>query len=204
MSTAKTRVPDHLAEQFLDQRFDTQVTKVQKIKGGESAEAFFVEVGVAAYVLRIHSSSAEFAKDRYAFANFRSAEVPIPKIVDHGRFDSGHFFAVSVRAPGVTQAKLSVADRLAAVPSVLRTLDAIHAMDVSSSQGYGYWRGSGSARCTTLRAHLESRVMTGRAALRGKPSGDQAFHRSLVEQMRPLFEYLPERLWRLYARRCVA
>ena len=193
MSQAKTRVPDQLAEQFLDQRFDTAVTNVRKIKGGESAEAFVFETAGREYVLRIHASAGEFIKDRYAFANFRSPEVPIPEIVTHGRFDSGHSFAVSIKAPGITQAELSVADRLAAVPSVLRTLDAIHATDVSGSRGYGYWHGSGSARCTTLRAHLESKAMTGRAALRDKPYSDQAFHRSLVEGMRPLFQYLPER-----------
>jgi hygromycin-B 4-O-kinase len=192
VSKAKTRVPDHLAEQFLAKRFDLPATGIQRLKGGESAEVFLFEAAGTEYVLRIHSSSSQFIKDRYAFANFRSPAVPIPEIVGQGRFDIGHFFAVSVKAPGVTHSELSVADRLAAVPSVLRTVDAIHATDVSGSKGYGYWRGSGSARCATLRAHLESTAMTGRAALRDKPYGDQVFHRSLVGRMRSLFEYLPE------------
>ena len=187
MSRAKTRIDTRVAQRFLHQKFDPAAGGVEKIGGGELAEAFFFEAGGVECVLRIHSQSNGFIKDKYAFEHFRSREIRIPQIVQYGRFDDGHFYAVSERAPGVTQDALSVADRRAAIPSVLRALDAIHATDISDSRGYGYWRGSGHARRKSPDTHIRAMSAGGPV----QPYVDQAFHRALREKMRPLFEHLP-------------
>jgi len=191
MSTVKTRVDSRVAEHFLANQFGPEVGQIEKIRGGELAEAFFFEADGVELVLRIHSRSYGFIKDRYAFEHFRSHEVPIPEIVKYGRFEGDKFYAVSRRAPGVTQAELSVSDRQAALPSVLRALDAVHGTDVSHTRGYGHWRGSGSARRKTPRSHLES-AMAGRNALWAEPYVDQGFHRALRASMRPLIDYMPD------------
>src|SRR4051812_30378562 len=120
MSTAKTRVDTGVAQEFLEQRFSAGPVDVRKIKGGELAEAFFFEVEGSEYVLRVHSKSSGFIKDRYAFERFASSQIPIPEIIMSGRFDSGHLYAISDKASGVTQDELSVERRRAVIPSVLR------------------------------------------------------------------------------------
>lgn len=187
MSTAKTRIEIRLAEQFLDREFDSNASSLKKIKGGELSEAFLFEVGKSQYVLRVHSKSKDFLKDQYAYKHFRSEGIPIPEIVKYGRFDSGHFYAVSNKAPGVTQDELPLPKRKTAIPSVLETLDAIHGVDISNSKGYGYWRSSGQARRKSIQSFVSSSMWIPK-----KPWVDRTFHQKLWKEMRSLFQYLPK------------
>lgn len=192
MSTAKTSVDTAAAARFLEDTFAYTTTGLTKIEGGELAEAFFFAAEGADYVLRIHSRSTGFIKDRYAFEHFRTAKIPIPRIIRHGRFDRGHFYAISERAPGSALSHVPPDEHAAAVPSVLETLDAIHHTDVSHTAGFGYWRGSGFARRKSARAHVEA-SMARRSDLFARPYVDHSFHLALWKRVRSLLGYLPER-----------
>ena len=98
MSTVKTRIDPQVAQGFLDRRFPHEASHLERIEGGELAEAFFFEAGGKPYVVRVDSRSRGFAKDAHAYRRFSSPRVPIPEIVQQGRFDQRHSFAISRRA----------------------------------------------------------------------------------------------------------
>jgi hygromycin-B 4-O-kinase len=180
----------HVAQEFLKENFSEGAVRLEQITGGELAEAFFFEVTGTEYVLRVSAELKHFLKDRYAFEHFRSSAIPIPRVVKYGRFDSTRFYAVSERALGVQHAELPRSQQIAAVPSMLRTLDAIHAIDVSGSNEFVDWPGGGHAPGSS--DHRAASSIQARKESFTRPWVDQEFHLFLREQMRPLLKYLPE------------
>ena len=174
MSSLKTRIDSQAAQDFLVRRFSRKASELERIAGGELSEAFFFEAEGERYVLRVDSRSRSFAKDVHAHRHFSSPLLPIPEVVQRGRFDQRYSFAISRRAPGVTHDTLALADRLRTLPSVFATLDAIHRTDISSTTGYGYWNGNGKAYRRSLASHVDP----GRSYGRGR---DQLLARPYVD-----------------------
>ncbi len=107
-------------------------------------------------MLRINISGEGFEKDAYAFRAFASERLPIPEVVAIGAVDEGHAFCVSRQLPGVTlQASDAAAiDRLLVPTDAVLT--AIHATDISGTDGFGDFDGTGRGRFATWREFLLS------------------------------------------------
>ena len=189
MSSLKTRIDSQAAQDFLVRRFSRRASELERIAGGELSEAFFFEAEGERYVLRVDSRSRSFAKDVHAHRHFSSPLVPIPEVVQRGRFDQRYSFAISRRAPGVTHDTLALADRLRTLPSVFATLDAIHRTDISSTTGYGYWNGNGKAYRRSLASHVH--FVRSRHHLLAIPYVDQDFLRRLWDEISLLLRYIP-------------
>jgi len=78
MSTVKTRIDPQAAQGFLDRHFPAEASHLERIQGGELAEAFFFEANGDSYVLRVDSRSRGFAKDDHAHRHFSSPPPPDP------------------------------------------------------------------------------------------------------------------------------
>ena len=193
MASVKTCIDARVAEDFLIRRFCDRASRLERIEGGEQAEVFFFEVEAESYVLRVDSRSRAFAKDMHARRCFASRRVPIPEIIALGRFDERHSFAISRKAPGTRQDRLSRVERIRALPSVFETLDALHASDISRTTGYGYWNGSGNAARRSFAGHVYSARRYGRwrEQLLARPVVDRDFVRRLWEALPPLVRYVP-------------
>ncbi len=93
-------------------------------------------------------------------------------------------FAVSEFAPGVPLDGLDSAGIRAALPGLLAALDAIRAIDVSGTEGYGIWAPDGTGPAASwaqalLGANQETaRVPGWRAALVACPVGTEPFDRA--------------------------
>lgn len=100
-----------------------------------------------------------FNPERHAFdidllaLRFASPSLPIPKVLEVGEFDGG-FYAISERAFGDFLEELDPPAFLAAVPSLLETLDAMCTADTSNSVGYGPWAADGSGRYASWAEYL--------------------------------------------------
>jgi hygromycin-B 4-O-kinase len=141
---------------WLRERFAPDAGDVRRLAGGEFSRAFAFTSGGGDYVIRLNAAAhaAEgFAKDDYAWRQFASPALPIPRAVATGR-TADECFSISERAAGRTLKAFSPAERRALLPATLDTLDAIGRADVSASRGYGDWGGDGDGRFASWRGYL--------------------------------------------------
>ena len=141
---------------LLRQQFATDAEGGQPLGSGEFSRAFAFTSGGQDYVLRLNAAphaAESFAKDDYAWQNFASPRLPIPRVVAIGQADNA-YFAVSERAAGQTMTELTPTERRALRPSLLDALDAIGQADVGASRGYGDWDASGTGQFATWRDYL--------------------------------------------------
>lgn len=180
---------------LLTARYGAAVSGLRALAGGEFSGAFAFDTPAGAFVVRVSPSlhAAEmFAKDEWAFRHFASPALPIPRVLAISE-DHGLFFAISERTTGERIEVIPPAERPALYPALLAMLDAIAAVDVSATRGYGPWSATGVGEATTWRGFL-------RAIGENRTAGYYAdwhalFHDSFLE--RGLFEALYRRMMHL-------
>ena len=126
------------ASELLAGIFGTSVSHLMPITTGQIARAYSFEVAGEDHVIRFVDAkiAATLRKDRFVAERLASSSVPVPRI-DHlgnlGEFD----YAIARKAPGSPLGSLRNDLRL--VPALIETLDAIHQIDVTDTEGYGFF-----------------------------------------------------------------
>jgi len=146
MFSAQYTVADATA--FLRTRF-SQVADVELIGSGEWSQAFGFRDGRRELVVRFGAHLDDYQKDEAAY-RFAAPDLPIPPVYEIGEA-FGAYYAVSSRRYGKPLDQLDTGEFEAALPSVLRFLDALRLADVSVSSGYGMWTPDGDAPFATWR-----------------------------------------------------
>jgi hygromycin-B 4-O-kinase len=141
-------------ERFLQQRLGCSVQGLRALKPGELCKVYAFVADGHEFVIRLGTMRESFERDRYAFENFGSPRVPIPRIVEIGRFDD-LWFAISDRLPGTPMFDLPRDEYARAIPSLVEVLDAIHATDVSATSGFGPLGSDGDGTRPTWRGFVE-------------------------------------------------
>ncbi|MFC0010564.1 phosphotransferase family protein [Devosia nitrariae] len=121
---------------------------------GEESRAFALTVAGEELILRLHPTGHGYAKDAFASRNFGSKELPVPHVVDYGILDSGLFYCLSERAPGVTLQDLDGSELEPVLEPVARVMDAIARTDVSAVSGYGPFDAEGRGGHTSWHDYL--------------------------------------------------
>lgn len=140
---------------FLDDELGDKPLNLKFIGAGMFSQAFSYEVDGEAFVIRINNSRVDFDKDRYAYIHFATPELPIPPIINSGRFSKQAFYAISPRFPGRPideAAELSPA----ALRSLFDSLRAVHQIDVSQTSGWGLLNGKGQGQDESWSSHLRA------------------------------------------------
>jgi hygromycin-B 4-O-kinase len=146
-------------------------------------------------VIRFGEHVEDFRKDQ-TMAAYSRAALPIPAIIEIGAAGDG-YFAVSERAPGEPLDGLDGTGMQAALPGLLAALDALRAIDVSGTKGYGLWAPDGTGPAASwaqalLGANQETaRVPGWRTALAASAVGLRPFDRAYA-RLRELAEGLPD------------
>jgi len=163
------------AQRFVTARYGRRATRLRPLGAGEWSHAYGFTLDDQDAVIRFGRHGEDFLKDQ-AMAAHNSPNLPIPAVRETGRAGEGAF-AVSDRAPGQLLNDLDSAGMRAALPSLLRALDALRAIDVPSARGYGLWAPDGTAPAATWPQALlaisqeTARVPGWRAALAASPPG---------------------------------
>ncbi len=148
---------------LLHERFSTPVTDLVSVEGGSVARTFAFRTGSQDYIIRFNLDkmlASNFPKEAYLWQKLASTQIPIPPMLQVGRLGD-LYFAISRKMPGNTLFHFTPEEIEQMFPQIMETLNAIHHVDVSNTQGYGVFndqgRGMASSWHTFLRriAHEE-------------------------------------------------
>jgi len=187
------------AKTFLNDHFGNRASQITPLSGGDWSQAYALSLDDKPMVARFGIHAEDYKKDQI-MSRWSSSELPIPKVIDLGETEHG-FFAVSERAEGDFLDTLNVQQVGAALPGLLRVVDAIRDIDISATNGYGIWRSDGHGPQDTWKEALlykfgrdqpGSRTYGWRAALEGSPKGAGDFDAALGV-LRRLAERMPVR-----------
>jgi hygromycin-B 4-O-kinase len=156
MTTLAPMLPDAALRDLLAAALPGWAGEMTPLQGGGTARVYTLEHAGVPLVLRLSALSESFAKDAHAAAHFAGPGLPIPAVLAWGQAAEGVWYALTRRAPGATLNALAPERQRALAPAVLHVLDAIHAIDVSATSGYGYWSPAGSGRWPSWAAFLQS------------------------------------------------
>ncbi|MBE9013504.1 hypothetical protein IQ250_25250, partial [Pseudanabaenaceae cyanobacterium LEGE 13415] len=71
---------------FLDSHLNLSVSSVVQIGAGMFSRAFSFKLEQKEFVIRLNGYLEDFQKDAFAYQHF-SSKLPIPKIIEQGRFN---------------------------------------------------------------------------------------------------------------------
>lgn len=189
-------VNERTARAFLEHRFGSEA-RVTAMRPGEWSAVYGVRTPTEDLVARFNAYSDDFERDAY-MARYTSAALPIPSIREWGPCAAG-FYAIAERVDGVHLDQLDETELRRVLPSLLTALDAIRAIDLSASSGFGGWRADGRTQHSTWRSFLLGVAtapgtrggLNPREQLQGSPVGLGAFDEG-YDVMRSLVALCPE------------
>jgi hygromycin-B 4-O-kinase len=155
VSTHKTSIDIDVVIALLEGLYPGEISHVEFVAGGEGSQAFSFNKGDEGFIVRINRHSDEgFKKDQRAFLQYGSDIIPIPQILQIGQMQNGYYFAISHKIQGRLAKHVPPTDLEQVVPGMFTVLDAIHAIDIGTTSGYGKWDSAGNAHCATWKDFL--------------------------------------------------
>jgi aminoglycoside phosphotransferase (APT) family kinase protein len=125
------------ATKLLVERFgDTVDDVVAAPYQGMWSTTYFFRAGARGLVIRFADTAWNFEKDRH-FGRHSSPALPIPRVLAIGAAPGSAHYAISERAHGVFLEQLDRSAMERALPSVFAALDAMRAVDLSDTSGFG-------------------------------------------------------------------
>lgn len=139
MESVKPEVTAEKITALLAENFGEPIESLSELKGGLVAQALSFTAGQREYVLRFMTGKMEasYRKEEFLYRNFASPGLPIPEVVKTGSFED-LFYCISRKMPGRGLKSMANDEYEKVLPSLVRTLHAIHRCDVSRWSGYGW------------------------------------------------------------------
>lgn len=125
------------------------ISDLEPIVEGEESQAFSFNSNGQSLIVRVNSDIEGFKKDAYAFSNFSSSRIPIPKVIKLEQSDSKHSLCISEKMPGITLQDADESTVQQLLKPVLQLWREIASTDISDSTGYGEFDGSGKGKSKT-------------------------------------------------------
>jgi hygromycin-B 4-O-kinase len=185
------------ARDFLAERYGRRARDITPLQGGDWSQAFAFTLDGHEVIARFGRYLDDYLKDQI-MVRYASEHLPVPKVIEIGEAHD-RFFAVSERAHGRYLETLTGSDLRRVLPSLFHTLDAVRAIDISHTEGYGIWtpdrrgpeRTWGEALLRVGSDLPGDRTHGWRKALEASPTGTEPFHRGF-DALQELVEHVPE------------
>lgn len=148
----ETQVLDLLRSQFFP-----SVTDLMPVEGGAVARTFAFRANEQDYIVRFNLDkmlASNFPKEAYLWQKLASTQIPMPPVMQVGRLGELHF-AISRRMPGKMLFHFTPPEIAQMFPQLMEILDAIHAVDVSDTQGYGVFNDRGQGMTASWHTFLK-------------------------------------------------
>jgi hygromycin-B 4-O-kinase len=143
---------------LLQEHFSAPIEHLSGINSGQIAQTFSFTSGGQEYIMRFNRDNmgANFPKEAFIAERIASPAIPIPHVVHVGRFQELHY-SITVKVPGRPLDRLPPAEYAQLLPEIMRTLDAIHHIDVSNwPPHYGVFDDNGVGLSVSWRSYLAS------------------------------------------------
>jgi hygromycin-B 4-O-kinase len=193
---------------LLKQQFSEPITDLAPLEGGQVARTFAFRAGEREYIVRFNKDNmltSNFPKEAYVYQKLASTGIPMPAMIEVGRLGTLHF-AIGQKAPGkmLEQHTHQEVERL--LPQLIETLDAIHQVDVSDTQGYGVFNFRGKGMSSSWSSFLlqvdreeDERDYFGKwRHLFDDTFLERDFYQDLYQRMKGLLAYCPEERYLLH------
>jgi hygromycin-B 4-O-kinase len=154
MSNRKPKLTQEDIQRFLSSHTAGAASSVSRLAEGEESQAFAFEQEGLPFVIRINRSAAGFHHDAYARSHFHTAAIPIPNIIEIGQIDAQHAFCITERMPGFTLQDADEETITRLLKPVTDTWQAIRAINIRDTTGFGEFDLAGQGRYPTWRAFL--------------------------------------------------
>ncbi|HEY6540487.1 MAG TPA: aminoglycoside phosphotransferase family protein [Ktedonobacteraceae bacterium] len=158
MPAIKPALSDEQVITLLQEHFPTPLEHLTVINSGQIAQTYSFTAGGQEYIVRFNRDNmgANFPKEAFIAGRITSPRIPIPRVVHIGRFQELHY-SITVKVPGRPLDQLPAAEYARLLPEVIRTLDAIHHIDVSNwPPRYGVFDDHGVGLSASWRSYLTS------------------------------------------------
>ncbi len=116
---------------------------------GEESQAYSFLFKEKYYVVRINPKIEGFKKDQYAYENYSSDKIPMPRVVRLGYIDDNHAFCVSELVGGITLQDANPKQIANLLEPLTNVWAEIGVTDVSNTHGYGEYDGYGNGKYET-------------------------------------------------------
>jgi hygromycin-B 4-O-kinase len=155
MDSIKPIVEQETILALLQASFTTPIEALVSLEGGQVAQTFSFTAGDQAYILRFSPGSFDvtFEKERFIYTHFASSSIPIPPILKIGKLGELSY-AISRKIAGRRLLALTRTEYEQILPSLIRTLHAIHQVDVSSWHGFGGIDDNGTGTCSSWHDYI--------------------------------------------------
>ena len=137
-------------------RIIPNATEIGPLAAGMFAQAYAFSADGRDYVLRLNAFEEDFAKDEFAYTNFASPALPIPRMVARGRYDGTRHYAVTERCPGIPMSRVPDAYLPPLLPDLFAKIDAVHALDAGRHTGWGLTDSDFNGRFQSWEIYLRS------------------------------------------------
>ncbi len=201
MSTFKTKIESEVIDSFMQEHFGPDIIDVKMIDDGEVSQAGIVETPNGSLVVRFNKHTDEgYKKDKFAYEHFRSLLVPIPEIQEIGTLPDGMFYAVSAKVPGTTLDKLAVDELKATLPSMIRTMEAIH-QTAPTGSGFGSIQPDGNGNTNSWHGALDrSQASNDDHKLDSIPMFERAVYNQFRARIKDYYKFCPDDIRQLIHR----
>lgn len=121
---------------FISAKLNANIKLFPVVEGMES-QVYSYSLNNKEYIVRINPNLEGFKKDDYAYKNFKNDIIPIPKIIEYGKYNDTHYYCISEKAKGITfeDSSEKVVEKL--LPDITKIMIAINNIDISNTTGYG-------------------------------------------------------------------
>lgn len=140
---------------FLATHFGAPVDELTALTAGEISCVYaFIRDGQP-LIVRFATGPGGFLRDRLAADLLAPLVIPVPRILDIGRFGP-LTFALSEQVPGDMLSRLSSGQHVAIMPEVAAVMSHIHQVDLGERRGYGPVDDAGHGQYTSWPAFLRA------------------------------------------------
>lgn len=140
-------------EVVLGNHFDSNVTGITPLNGGNLSAVFSFLVSDKEYVIKFSDLAGSFETERFISDLLTSQGIPFPSCLGLGIFKSLNYL-ISERISGLNLASCSPEQQRQLLPEVIQLLNRMNLIELGQTHGYGFITASGNGTYSSWREHI--------------------------------------------------
>lgn len=132
---------------FSEKHLNNKVEGFTHIQEGKHSDAFSYRTNGQDFIIRINVTDEGFLKDKFAYENFSSSDLIIPKIIEIGEYDKSLFFCISEKVSGETVKEQYGKQDFSSLYIQFITIEKIKTLPINTNDiGSGKWKVGGKTK----------------------------------------------------------